>query len=140
MSAHVTLFHALPSEQAFTLRRDLVELCAETPPFEVVLPELKHWGKGVFAPLESPDLLRLRERLAERWRSLLTPQDRQSFRPHVTVQNKVPKDEARGLYDALSPDWQTLTGNALGLSLWRYAGGPWTFAESFDFSRLTLVA
>ncbi len=66
LSAHVTLFHALPSEQEPALRRDLADLCAETPPFEVVLPELKHWGKGVFAPLESPDLLRLRERLAER--------------------------------------------------------------------------
>ena len=134
LDAHVTLFHALPSNQEATLRRDLEDICVQTPPFSVVFPELKHWDKGVFAPLESPELLKVRKKLAERWHDDLTPQDRQGYRPHVTIQNKVPKDEARVLYDALSPEWQPLTGDALGLSLWRYAGGPWTFAASFEFS------
>ena len=55
LAAHLTLFHALPSERKADLRRDLATICAETPTFRVVLPELKHWGKGVFAaPRGSP--------------------------------------------------------------------------------------
>ena len=135
LAAHVTLFHALPSSQETTLRRDLEEVCAETLKFSVVLPELKHWGKGVFAVLEAPPLLTLRTALAGRWQNDLTPQDRQGYRPHVTLQNKVSKAEALGLYHALSPMWQPLSGTALGLTLWRYAGGPWEFAGSFEFAR-----
>ncbi len=134
LDAHVTLFHALPSSQEATLRRDLNDICTQAQTFNVGFPELKHWGKGVFVRLESPDLLEVREKLAERWHDYLTPQDQQSYRPHVTVQNKVPKDEAKALYETLAPSWQPLTGKALGLSLWRYAGGPWTFAEPFEFT------
>ena len=135
LAAHVTLFHALPNEREAGLRRDLANICAVTPTFRVVLPELKHWGKGVFAPLEAPPLLTLRAALAGRWQNDLTPQDRQSYRPHVTLQNKVPKDEARALFETLSPTWHPLTGTALGLTLWRYAGGPWRFTGSFEFAK-----
>ena len=135
LNAHVTLFHALPSEHETDLRRDLAILCSATPTFEVVLPELEHWGKGVFAVLEAPPLLTLRTALAGRWQNDLTPQDRQGYRPHVTLQNKVPKDKALGLYEILSPTWHPLTGTALGLTLWRYAGGPWIFAGSFKFAK-----
>ena len=134
LAAHVTLFHALPSEREAGLRRDLANICAATPTFRVVLLELKHWGKGVFAPLEAPPLLTLRAALAGRWQNDLTPQDRQGYRPHVTLQNKVPKDEARALFETLSPTWHPLTGTALGLTLWRYAGGPWKLADAFKFA------
>lgn len=134
LDAHVTLFHALPNDQETMLRRDLATVCAQTPAFAVVFPELKSWGKGVFAPLEAPDLLRVRENLVERWQDLLTPQDRQGYKPHVTIQNKVAKEEAQALYEALAPTWHPLTGRSLGLTLWRYAGGPWKFAESFGFT------
>ena len=134
LAAHVTLFHALPSEREADLRRDLGEICTETPTFEVRSPELKHWGKGVFAVLEAPPLLTLRKELARGWQGFLTPQDRQGYRPHVTLQNKVPKDEARALFETLSPTWHPLTGQALGLTLWRYAGGPWAFAAAFEFA------
>ena len=135
LAAHVTLFHALPSAHEADLRRDLATVCSETPVFEVVLPELEHWGKGVFAALEAPPLLTLRAALAGRWQRYLTPQDRQGYRPHVTVQNKVPKTEALELYDRLSPIWHPLTGQALGLTLWRYAGGPWDFVGAFEFTK-----
>ena len=134
LAAHVTLFYALPSEREADLRRDLGEICTETPTFEVRLPELEHWGKGVFAVLEAPPLPTLRAALAGRWHSYLTPQDRQGYRPHVTIQNKVSKAEALGLYNTLSPTWHPLTGTALGLTLWRYAGGPWEFADAFKFA------
>lgn len=131
--AHVTLFHALPSERETVLRAHLDEVCLAIPPFEVTLPRLKSWGKGVFIEVQSPELLILRQQLASMWEAWLTPQDRQGYRPHVTVQNKVPKDEAQALYATLAPRWQQLEGQAKGLNLWRYASGPWTFAGSFGF-------
>ena len=134
LAAHVTLFHALPSDQESRLRRDLNESCTQTPKFSITLPELKSWGKGVFVRLEAPPLLALRKDLVQRWQELLTPQDRQGYRPHVTIQNKVPKDEAKALFETLSSTWQPLTGTALGLNLWRYAGGPWELTDTFTFT------
>lgn len=134
LDAHVTLFHALPGDREAALRHDLSAVCSKTPAFGVTLPRLHHWAKGVFAELESPALLGVRAQLADRWGGLLTRQDRQGYQPHVTIQNKVAKDEARALYETLTPEWQPLTGDALGLELWRYAGGPWVFAGSFGFN------
>lgn len=134
LDAHVTLFHSLPAEQELMLRENLRMFCSGQPPFRVGLPELKHWGKGVFITLKSPELLAVRTALAEQWSDWLTTQDRQGYRPHVTIQNKVPREEAKLLHETLSASWQTLEGKALGLHLWRYEGGPWSSLERFTFS------
>ena len=133
LDAHVTLFHALPGEHEKTIRRELEAFCTATPAFEVRVPRVRQWGKGVFAELSSPDLLGFRAELAARWDDLLTPQDRRPFKPHVTVQNKVPEAEAQALYRALGPTWTPLSGRATGAALWTYAGGPWEAAASFRF-------
>lgn len=132
--AHVTLFHALPSEREAMLRADLDEVCSTTPTFKVTLPHLRSWGKGVFIEVQSPELLTLRQHLVSKCEAWLTPQDRQGYRPHITVQNKVPKAEAQALYASLAPHWRQLDGQAKGLDLWRYAGGPWVFTDSFGFN------
>lgn len=72
-----------------------------------------------------------RERAKVGW---LTRQDRQGYRPHVTIQKKLAEDEARAFYEALSPERQPLIGDALGPKLWCYAGGPWVFAASLNFN------
>ncbi len=135
LDAHVTLFHNLPAEHDKAIRADLNRICSERQPFRVVLPELKHWGKGVFVILESPELLTVQAALAERWRGWLTSQDRQGYRPHITIQNKVPHEEARLLHGKLSATWQPLEGKALGLHLWHYEGGPWSPVERFVFGQ-----
>ncbi len=134
LAAHVTLFHALPGDREVALRRDLSEVAAATPPLGVTLPGVGHWGKGVFVKLESPGLLAVRARLRAGWEPWLTRQDRQGYRPHVTVQNKVSKERAQALYEHLSATWHPLGGSALGLELWRYLGGPWAFVAAFDFA------
>lgn len=133
LDAHVTLFHALPGEHEAAIRQGLEALCAATPAFEVRVPRIRRWGKGVFAELASPGLLGFREALAARWADLLTPQDRRPFKPHVTVQNKVPESEAQALYAVLEPTWKPLSGSATGAALWYYAGGPWEASASFSF-------
>lgn len=135
LDAHVTLFHSLPAEYNQRICEDLRRVCSEQTEFRVVLPELKHWGKGVFAILDSSDLLRVRAALAETWNEHLTAQDKQGYRPHVTIQNKVLPEEARLLHENLSATWQPLEGEALGLHLWRYEGGPWSSEDQFTFEK-----
>jgi hypothetical protein len=52
----------------------------------------------------------------------------------VTVQNKVPKEEARTCMEALRAGFAPWDGTAVGLELWRYRGGPWEEAGRFDFA------
>jgi 2'-5' RNA ligase len=123
--AHVTLFHNLPGEELSTVVRDLEREAAAMSAFPVEVSGLRKLGRGTAYELRSPDLAGLRARLAERWAAWLTTQDRQGFKPHVTVQNKVSPEEARSLYDRLAAEFRPETVRAEGLLLWRYKGGPW---------------
>jgi 2'-5' RNA ligase len=100
--AHVTLFHHLPGGELAGICHTLTELCRDTSPFEVEMDGLQFLGRGVAIRLAGSELLALRARLAQAWKDWLTPQDRQSWRPHVTIQNKVPPEEARRLHEELS--------------------------------------
>jgi len=135
----VTLFHSLPAEYDERIREDLHKICTGQPEFRVVLPEVQHWGKGVFVTLKSPELLTVRAALAQQWGGWLTAQDQQGYRPHVTIQNKSPREEARLLHETLSATWQTLEGEALGLHLWRYENGPWSSVERYGFNNLQIT-
>ena len=64
---------------------------------------------------------------------VLTGQDRQGFRPHVVVQNKVSGGEAKELLGRMQVEFRPFTVRAEGLQLWRYLGGPWELAEGFLF-------
>jgi hypothetical protein len=56
---------------------------------------------------------------------VLTPQDRASWRPHVTIQNKVEPAEARALLDRLKADFRPRPLAIVGFASWYYRGGPW---------------
>jgi 2'-5' RNA ligase len=124
LAAHVTLFHALPGEAQQRVTADLTEL-ARRPPFPVAVPGLRSLGRGVAYVLDSEELVSLHRELAARWRDVLTRQDSQPLRAHVTVQNKVTPDSARRLLADLQSDFVPYEVQAEGLSLWRYLGGPW---------------
>jgi 2'-5' RNA ligase len=131
--AHLTLFHALPGEHADAVAADLAAACATQPPFGLAVTGLTSLGRGVAYRLESADLAALRRRLAERWQPWLTAQDRQSHRPHVTVQNKVAPERAKALLAELAAGFVPFTVEAEGLLLWRYRGGPWDRVREFAF-------
>jgi 2'-5' RNA ligase len=135
LAAHVTLFHALPGDPASeaTIRETLAPVCAETEPFAMELPGLRSLGRGVAVEVRSAPLIHLRNRLAAEFETWLTPQDRQKFQPHVTIQNKVTPEAARNLLERLSNDWKPLVCQGQGLQLWRYRGGPWEVAGTFLF-------
>jgi 2'-5' RNA ligase len=132
LSAHVTLFHALPGEHLGALRAELGS-AAERPAFDVAVSGLRFLGRGVAYQLDSPELDELRSRLAATWRPWLTRQDQQRHRPHVTVQNKVDPDVARALHERLRAEFLPWTARARGLGLWRYLGGPWAPIAELSF-------
>ncbi|TAL26636.1 MAG: 2'-5' RNA ligase family protein, partial [Frankiales bacterium] len=80
LSAHLTLFHALPGELEREVRQDLAQT-AERPPLTLRVPGLRFLGRGVAYALRSPELDALRQALAARWGPHLTNQDRQPHRP-----------------------------------------------------------
>ncbi len=121
--AHVSLFHALPGEARPEIQRLLGALQAERP--EILVEPPRSLGRGVAFPLASPELLALRGRLAGSWSPWLTPQDRQRYAPHVTVQNKVTPEQARETLRRLRQGFVPWRTEGAELLLWRYLDGPW---------------
>jgi 2'-5' RNA ligase len=132
LSAHVTLFHALPGDRLDAVRADLAA-AADREPFDVDVTGVRFLGRGVAFSLASAELSGLRSGLASAWQPWLTPQDRQKHSPHVTVQNKVDPAVARALHDRLLAGFVPCRVRARGLGLWRYLGGPWEPVEEFAF-------
>jgi hypothetical protein len=128
--AHVTLFHALPGAELATITVVLEAEAGATPRSTARLGPPRSLGRGVALGVQAPGLAQLRARLAMRWVAWLGPQDRQGWRPHATVQNKVTPDAARALLAPLCAEGEA---QVLGLRLWHYRGGPWEPAGVFDF-------
>lgn len=133
LAAHLTLFHALPGGAEAEVAANLSALAAGTPPMPLAFAGLRSLGRGVAFAVESPPLVKLRALLAGAWHGWLGPQDRQGWRPHVTVQNKVAPEAARALLAALEEGFAPWSGQGEGLLLWRYRGGPWEAAGEFPF-------
>lgn len=135
LPAHITLFHALPSEQLEEIQQLLKECANQTPLLSLTFPKLRFLGRGVALEVDCPELIHLRQQLADRWQDELTRQDQQRYHPHITIQNKVSPNEARSVYEQLATDWQPCTGCSEGLLLWYYKGGPWELVEEFAFQK-----
>jgi 2'-5' RNA ligase len=134
LDAHITLFHKLPEEQEASIKETLQEISSRSA-LMLSFSSLRFLGKGVAVNVESSELLELRRQLATTWQDWLEAQDKQPFKPHVTVQNKVTPEEAKRLLENLQQTWVPLTGKGTGLLLWRYLGGPWELVEKFPFSK-----
>ncbi len=133
LRAHLTLFHALPGEQAQSIASDLQEVCRTKKPITLEAVGLRFLGKGVAYDLRSSEFEALRRKLSGRWEHWLSRQDSHRIKPHVTVQNKVAPERARALYNELQASFVPFQVTGEGLSLWRYMGGPWEPFGSFDF-------
>lgn len=131
--AHITLFHALPGDQEMAISRSLQTLCSHAR-VSLQLPTLRFLGRGVAIEIESPELVELRQTLANIWSDWLSVQDRQGYRPHITIQNKVAAAEARQVYEQLLQQWQPMNGYGEGLLLWYYRNGPWELVNEFSFA------
>ena len=132
--AHVTLFHHLPGSAEQDILATLGTACAVLKPRSVRVTSLFPLRKGVAYRLEAPAVADLRKELARQWSPWLTSQDRQPWKPHVTVQNKVTPAEARETLARLQAVFVPFDAQAEGLLLWRYKGGPWEALGRFPFA------
>ena len=141
ISAHISLFHALPGEEESSIRATLAGETAAIASFALQVHDMLRLGRGVAYALDAPELDRLHARLRAGWLPWLSRQDQQPFRPHIVIQNKVDPALARTLYDTLSSGFRPWAVQACGLLLWHYEGGPWSPAGDFAFaSRVARVA
>jgi len=131
LAAHLTLFHALPSDTGII--NTVGTVCQQQPVFKMVVAKPVSIGRGVAFFLESEELLHFHKNLQHRWLDFLTPQDRQKLWPHITVQNKVTRPEAQSLLSTLKEDFMPFSIGATGLQLWEYLNGPWKFIDEFRF-------
>lgn len=137
LHAHVTLFHAFAPSLLEELTDFVPRLAGEFAPPEGAVKGVMDLGKGTAIALEAPQLLTLRAGIAEHFRGSLTAQDLYEPRPHITIQNKVTKDEARALQARLDPvlaPWIAKGRFAFpALALHRYRGGPWEHIKTCAF-------
>ena len=124
LPAHLTMFHALPPSVEGEVRATLARLGNERPP-RASIEGLMNLGGGVAFRVASQDLDRIRGELAQDFHGLLSAQDSGGWRPHVTIQNKVPPKDARALLQRLEADFRPRPLAISGLGLHRYLGGPW---------------
>lgn len=125
--AHLTLFHHLPAEHERAVVADVEDACARRGPLTLTATAPLLLGRGVAYRFDAPGLAEVRARLAELWWPWLGAQDRQPFRPHVTVQNKVAPERARALYARLREEFRPVRGRGRGpvpVALPRRAVGP----------------
>ena len=132
VGAHVTLFHAVPGARLGSVRDDVARV-ARRAPFPVRVAEVVALGRGAAYRLEAEPLTDLHRTLQRSWWDDLTPQDRQGFRGHVTVQNKVDADTADRTVQRLRATFVAYDVLATGLAVWRYVGGPWEPEATFPF-------
>jgi 2'-5' RNA ligase superfamily protein len=132
ISAHLTLFHQLPEDQKVM---ETLQQTAETQaPFSLACTGLFSLGRGAAYQLESSALVSLHKVLSGAFSTHLSAQDKQRFRPHVVIQNKVTSERARSLLAELQLLPLPANITACGLELWRYLGGPWEPLHLLRFS------
>ena len=134
LRAHITLFHRLPGERLDKLRDALEDVASALPRQDAKVTGLQHLGGGVAYVLACPALELVRARLVQHFDEWLVPQDRQPWRPHITVQNKVTKAQADALFESLQAKFQPERLAIIGLDLWHYKGGPWEHEATVLFS------
>ena len=132
LRAHLTMFHALPPSAEGEARSSLSRFGSERPP-RASIEGLMDLGGGVAFRVVSPDLDRIRRHLADDFHGLLGVQDSGGWRPHVTVQNKVPVKVAKLVLDKLRAEFLPRPLGIGGLGLHRYLGGPWETLAVYAF-------
>jgi hypothetical protein len=132
LSAHLTMFHAVPPSAEAELRSTVARF-GRGPPPRARIQGLIDLGDGVAFRVASTELDSIRTELASDLRGLLSAQDSGGWRPHVTIQNKVSSKEARALLLALRRDFQPRPIAISGLGVHRYLGGPWERLATYAF-------
>ncbi len=133
LQAHVTLFHSFAPSLLEELKIILPQIAGEYAKVPAQITGLMDLGKGTAIRLQSTGMLAIRSAIAEHFHGALTDQDLHEPRLHITIQNKVSKEEARALQASLEGQIETRFFDFPGLELHRYLGGPWEELRRFAF-------
>ena len=126
------MFRALPPSALDEARRQLSIQAANHAP-DARAAGLMNLGGGVAIRVVSDELDAIRDAIADHFHGLLSAQDSGGWRPHVTIQNKVPARQAKALIDMLEADFRPRPIAIAGLGLHRYRGGPWERVAAYPF-------
>ncbi|WJH38590.1 2'-5' RNA ligase family protein (plasmid) [Aliirhizobium terrae] len=125
LRAHLTMFHRLPGEYEARIV-DALNCAAESvPSVTAEVSGVRHLGAGVAFVIACPPLEAIRGALKSAFVNWLGSQDMQTWRPHITIQNKVARVKADELYRDLQARFEPRSIEIVGLDLWAYLGGPW---------------
>ncbi len=133
--AHISLFHHLPGEELESVSAVVQRACGSREPIPIRIVGLRNLGRGVAFTTDSPELAALHGQLSREFSTWLTPQDRQRFKPHITIQNKVSAAEAKDLFESLQTQFSARTVTGVGVAIWRYLAGPWQPSGKYIFTR-----
>lgn len=133
LHAHVTMFHSFAPSLLDELRDFLPIVAREFSGPEAMVTGLLDLGTGTAIALQSEALLNLRNLIAEHFHGSLTAQDLYEPRPHITIQNKVTKREARALQAELAPCIEARAFAFPALELHLYKDGPWELIKRSAF-------
>ncbi|WP_165499792.1 2'-5' RNA ligase family protein [Pedobacter frigidisoli] len=128
LAAHLTLFHQLPNSI------DTINFISNFrfPSFDMEISKLIKLGGGVAYSVNSKELQQLHNDLKIQFKAILIPQDLQTFRPHITIQNKVSPPEANLLFHKLQENFVPFFVKSINLHLWTYLGGPWRHEQTIS--------
>lgn len=132
LKAHLTMFHALPPSVEAEVS-DLLKALASGPRPQATIDGPYSMGSGVALRVRSAQLEDMRADIASRFHGLLTAQDRQGWRAHITIQNKVSGELARQTLEEVAANWVSGPLTIAGLGLHRYMGGPWETVGRYPF-------
>ncbi len=133
LKAHLTVYHQLPGQRIDSIRETLATLAAAQSHAPLPFTELMHKQGFVGVKVDASALLPFKQELDAALSAELRAQDKQAYRPHVTLTNLgSPKEATKCLAD-LESVFQPWTGIVQGLELYHYRGGPWEHAATFPF-------
>ena len=133
LKAHVTLFHSFAPSLRDELPAFLAQMAGEYAAPKAEVAGLMDLGGGTAIALRSAGLLAIRERIAERFRDMLTRQDQGGKRLHITIQNKVSRAEALALQRDLAGQLPHRGFAFTGLGLHIYRNPHWEAVATWSF-------
>jgi hypothetical protein len=144
LSAHLTLFHALPGSKLHSSIIPTIEdIALHTTPFEIHATKAFRLKKGIAIAISKEKGGKqgqaVHRELQRRWgaEGFLSEQDAGGCRLHYTIMNKVDdEDEVEKAFREVVGSFGGDEGVAEGLALWRYDRGFWRAERTFLFARV----
>lgn len=133
VGAHITLFHHLPPSILPELSSLIRQMAAQMAAPRAHVERVMDLGTGTAFLIHSPELQALRAHIGEHFHGMISAQDQAVPRLHITIQNKVSRQQALELQRRLERDFQAQPLDIMGLEAHHYRDGPWEKAFGVTF-------